>query len=92
MIKPTNSMKTWRSNQERLVRMIRRTTKAVDESPELLTAKSTSFPVWSRDGRFTMWKFTKSNQRCFGFPSEGGEPELVVDLKDVRQIIGDGGR
>jgi Tol biopolymer transport system component len=58
----------------------------------LQIGKSTSFPVWSRDSRFIYVEIYERKPAVFRIPSKGGEPELVIDLKDVRQIIGDGGR
>lgn len=58
----------------------------------LRIGKATSFPVWSRDGRFIYAEIYEGNPGVFRIPRKGGEPELVVDLKDVRQIIGNGGR
>ena len=58
----------------------------------LQIGKSTSFPVWSRDGRFIYVEIYEGKPAVFRIPLQGGQPELVVDLKDVRLIIGDGGR
>jgi Tol biopolymer transport system component len=54
--------------------------------------KPTSFPVWSRDGRFIYVEIYGDKPAVFRIPTKHGEPELVVDLKNVRQIISDGGR
>jgi serine/threonine protein kinase/Tol biopolymer transport system component/DNA-binding winged helix-turn-helix (wHTH) protein len=55
-------------------------------------SKPTSFPVWSRDGRFIYVEIYEGKPGVFRIPVKGGEPQLVVDLKDIRQIIGDGGK
>ncbi len=54
--------------------------------------KPTFFPSWSRDGQFIYLEIYEGKPGVFRISLKGGEPEMVVDLKDVQQVIGDGGK
>jgi hypothetical protein len=51
----------------------------------VLDKEWTGFPSWSRDGKFIYFLRPDTNRGIYRIRPSGGPPELVLDLKGIRQ-------